>query len=1120
MEVRERGFMKNGKIYKKIKKCTSVLLSSVLIAGMFSVNVKTLAAQNKEISGNVQIDWTGNTLQIDEGRNGVDETVEVSSDLNVSISGTVSINVKSNATGTLGSLTIGSGCNINFETGTTSNAEINIINNNSMMGAGSAPGVVVRANGTLKCMDLNNSGCVNNLGTLTCSRALENNSSAEFYSNASTTTSCGYFNNSGMFSGTGTFNCTGTITNTAGVYVDAGELICENITGTGLVDVRAGGSLTVNDTLDCTGKVQILNSTVNVGTFVTPTEGYNAGSGELSAAKIIWNKGFTNSATVKVTDSLTFDGYDLDTGTSIGAPFTANANTIINSDGATFSLKVGDTSKQILGEIITDKKASWAMKDEPTVSVGFTIYTDFVYGKNYNYSSYITTTSDGTPKVTFKNASDSWGDVEVGDAYTTPPTKIGTYVMHVDIPETSTYRDVSTRQAFRISGIPMGLVYCTIEQTPVYSDFYNEPVTLIAPDGYTISPDDGETVPFDTKYTITEDGFYYGVSGVYKDEEGGKSDPNGAHGLYDGSFYIDQTGPVILQDTAFDQDDKAISVDIEDGVTIKARYVRFVVQDVIGTYARTLKTVTVDGNDIYVDGDMGTAEVELTSLVPGKKTHTIVATDVANNTSTWKVTLEYLPAVTPDEPFTVSGTEGKNGYYKSEVTLIPATGYKISADVNGTFTDSLKYSPDIESVYLMDAIGLYTNPIPVSFNIDMSKPQFSTAIDENEKKFDIKDGLEVHAKKLGFSISDDNLTTVTVNGGAVDIVGGVAAIELVPEAGKTENFEIFAEDIAGNSVQATITVEYRKDVATATVSVGAEYVGQIIEPVLTTNSNGDAQFFYKRVGASDDTYVSEKPNAEGEYIVQVRIPATDNFTAVTEEGTFKLSYLTAPETAFTVSGKKKKNDFYTTDVELVAPEGFKISNAADGKYKASVTYTEGMDKIYLMRDDGALTGAIVFNKKYKIDKLTPEASKTGTITNNKTLKTKSIDIKNGLSIFADTLDFSIFDENLIAITINGESVEFNEKTAKILLDANNTTSKFNIVAEDKAGNKTSLSIVLKAAWLENNIIPAGAKITLEAGQVYNLEGGKWTVSGDSTVYYGGNKFCVDGSMDCIFTEKK
>ena len=282
--------MKNGKIYKKIKKCTSVLLSSVLIAGMFSVNVKTLAAQNKEISGNVQIDWTGNTLQIDEGRNGVDETVEVSSDLNVSISGTVSINVKSNATGTLGSLTIGSGCNINFETGTTSNAEINIINNNSMMGAGSAPGVVVRANGTLKCMDLNNSGCVNNLGTLTCSRALENNSSAEFYSNASTTTSCGYFNNSGMFSGTGTFNCTGTITNTAGVYVDAGELICENITGTGLVDVQAGGSLIVNDTLDCTGKVQILNSTVNVGTFVTPTEGYNAGSGELSAAKIIWNR--------------------------------------------------------------------------------------------------------------------------------------------------------------------------------------------------------------------------------------------------------------------------------------------------------------------------------------------------------------------------------------------------------------------------------------------------------------------------------------------------------------------------------------------------------------------------------------------------------------------------------------------------------------------------------------------------------------------------------------------------------------------------------------------------------------------------------------------------------------
>ncbi|MBQ7706372.1 MAG: hypothetical protein IJT72_01170, partial [Lachnospiraceae bacterium] len=479
------------------------------------------------------------------------------------------------------------------------------------------------------------------------------------------------------------------------------------------------------------------------------------------------------------------------------------------------------------------------------------------------------------------------------------------------------------------------------------------------------------------------------------------------------------------------------------------------------------------------------------------------------------------PTATPETPYTVRGLEGKNGYYTSDVTLIPAEGYTISADVNGTFTDTIIYKPEIENVYLMDSAGLFTEPIAVgSYLIDKSKPQFTVGSDESGNTYDIADGLEVHAKSLSFSISDENLATVTVNGEAVDIAAGTAAVELVPEAGKTGNYEIYAEDIAGNNIQATLSVEYLKEVATASVSVDAEYVGQKISPVLSTNSDGEAKFFYKRVGASDDTYVSEEPAAEGEYVVQVRIPATEKFTAATKEGKFNLKYLTAPETAFSIKAVEGNNGFYKSDVELVAPNGFKIAGAADEKYKDSITYTEGMDKIYLMRDDGALTGAIAFNEKYKIDKLTPEASKTGTITNNKTLKTKLIEIKNGLSVYADTLDFSIFDENLMTITINGETVDFNEKTAKISLDANNTTSKFNIVAEDKAGNTASLSIVLKAAWLENNIIPAGAKITLEAGQVYNLEGGKWTVSGDSTVYYGGNKFCVDGSMDCVFTETK
>lgn len=744
--------------------------------------------------------------------------------------------------------------------------------------------------------------------------------------------------------------------------------------------------------------------------------------------------------------------------------------------------------------------------------------TTYYYGTGaVDYSDFLTPfPSDSTLSVQYASSNDGFTEKT-----TTPPTAIGTYNAYVTVSGTAAYRAlVDDEISFAISYLPnseLSGVSCSLsgEQIGTLGDLplYKDSATLIVPSGWTISSEpDGEFVSTET----FDEGYYNGISRYYKRDTDDAI--SGQRTVYAGAFYVDKNAPVIADDYGWDQDEE--SVDIVDGCTVNARTLTFTVVDSIGNYASDLDYVTVDGasNGVEIE-ESGDSMVTLEMTKIGKKTFEVVAVDRVGHSSTWNITLNYKHIDTPDEPYIYSGTEGKNGYFTSDVWVVAKDGYAISDDVNGEFNNRILYNGQ-DNVYLKNTIDWYTDPIELSkVNIDKIKPVFATAVDESGNKYEITDGMEVHAKELSFAVSDTNLTSVTVNGESVDINNGMATVKLNPEKA-SKNYVIYAEDIAGNSKSASVTVEYLKEVATANVSMADAFVGMDVKPSLTTNSDGNAAYYYKKVGSSDDTYTTVKPSTKGKYQIQVRIPATDKYTAVTAEDTFELDFLPAPQTSYTVSGKEGKNNFYTSDVELVAPEGYKISDAPDKAYKSSIVYKEGMDKIYLKRDDGALTGAIAFDGKYKIDKLSPEASKTGTFKNNKTQKSMSVAIKNGMSIYADNLDFSIFDENFASITVNGESIEFNEKTAKISLDAENKTVKYNIIAEDKAGNVTSLDIVLKAAWLENNVIPAGANIVLEAGQEYTLEGGKWQVSGDSTIYNGGNSFYVDGTRNCVFTEAK
>ena len=980
-------------------------------------------------------------------------------------------------------------------------------------------------------MSVDNYGTITTEGILTCSRTINNTNFGTFESKATATVTAnaissngaftnrgtitvgsitGKFTNTGRNGGPATITCSGTVTNSGGVNVYAGTLTCENFTGSGSVEFGNGSTFTINDTYDCTGEAEFLHTTINAGTFITPTSGYSAGSGEITATNLTWKNGFSNSTTAKATSSLTFSGYDTDVTESVGAGFTADENAVINSDGAYFSLTSGSKTKNIEGEFIIDKKASWVVKEEPTLSIGMSIYDNYYYGIIYDYSSKVTTTSDSTPVITYKTATDDWGDVVTGDAYTAAPTKIGTYVMYVRVPETSDYRGVEGQQAFRIKGISMGSVYCTIEQTQSAPDYYNTPVTLVAPDGYEISPDDGQTVPFASKYTLTEDGWYYGVPGVYKEmETGGKTDPNGNHGLYDGWFYIDQTPPEVLQETAIDQDDNPVTVTIEDGAVIKARSLRFTVKDEILDYARTLKSVTVDGTSIEVDRDFGTAEVSLFALYPGTKTHKIVAEDEAGNTSVWNISLEYLPTATPETPYTLSGTLGKNGYYTSDVDLIPADGFGITDDVNSNPLKKITYTSNLETVYLIkDIDGTFTSAIPVEkVLIDKIKPAISDkVINQDGIELDLENGGEVHARKIDFSVSDVNLTSVTLNGEAIEVVDGKADISIMADRNEIKTYKVVAEDIAGNASEVVFSLKYSlKPIPEATLTIGDTIVGTEYSIILETNSDGknEAELYYKAKGAGDDAYTLTKPITAGEYVVQARIPETETYEATKCEDTFNLSYLKAPEIPYTISGKKGNNNYYVADVYLNAPDGYSIATSAGGAFVDSVLYSNNLSSIYLRRSDGALTDAIEVNENLKIDKLAPEF----------------LQGKDGSTIYSDNMSVTVRDDHLLSLTVDGDKVSGSKEDAVAELDPENGIKTFKMIAEDEAGNTSSLTMTLKATWLRDKVIPANKVLPLVKSESYKLDSGKWTVSGDSTVYSGGWDVYVNADGSYTFTKQ-
>lgn len=320
-----------------------------------------------------------------------------------------------------------------------------------------------------------------------------------------------------------------------------------------------------------------------------------------------------------------------------------------------------------------------------------------------------------------------------------------------------------------------------------------------------------------------------------------------------------------------------------------------------------------------------------------------------------------------------------------------------------------------------------------------------------------------------------------------------------------------------NAASATADFKIGKKSPSVSLGVGTPYAGTTYTPAFASNSDGadKAVFEYKEKNADNSKYTTTAPTAYGDYVVRVTVPETATFAKVTATAEFSIIYLEAPQTAFVMEGTSGKNNYFTSDVVLKAPTGYTISAVYGGTYTASIPYTEGITSVYLKRtSDNALTSAIAINNKPKIDTQAPAfAMPTGNITPGSTMYVKDVNI-------------TVTDPNLKSLKVNGEAIDLTKNTGNVLTLSPGMGSKtFQIVAEDEAGNISSISFTLKAEWLEKKVIIPDVVLPLEGNESYNLGDGYWIVTRntpegpvtDNTVYSGNMPFYVEEGGEYTFT---
>ena len=507
----------------------------------------------------------------------------------------------------------------------------------------------------------------------------------------------------------------------------------------------------------------------------------------------------------------------------------------------------------------------------------------------------------------------------------------------------------------------------------------------------------------------------------------------------------------------------------------------------------------------------------------------------------------------PDNPITIDGLT--NGHYAKEaITVKPTSGYKVCIE-NGedvpTFQSSISLGEN--DLYGDDS---YINEDTVLFlqksdnGAQTEWDPFMDYLPEEEIIFDavpptlttvnplvdgkataIKNESTVTAEKVELTLKDDHFDKISAGGaeqGSNLTIGngidanGQAKLTFVAEEGNPKNCTVTAYDMSGNTYTLLFVLQHPNDAKeeeeepiakkapSLQLSIASfNFYNVGINPKATTDSDGKIFFMYKNRG-TDSPYVTDKPTQPGNYTVKAIVPETSKFLRAETSANFNIGYLDPPGRAYGIEGEVGNNGYFVDTVTVKAPPGFLISVLPNGGYSDSVLYNSSIKYVYLERiKDGARTGAVNFI--IKIDPEEPILKTFGSFDGDG----NPINLLGGGPVYADDISFSIMDEHLLNVLVNGQKVKFTGSEALVKLSANGRAVIYVVKAEDEAGNIYTFTFELKAEWMKTNTIPPEMLIPLTKGVRYKLSEGKWTVDGDKTVYNAGSVY-VNESNDHTF----
>lgn len=902
--------------------------------------------------------------------------------------------------------------------------------------------------------------------------------------------------------------------------------------------VMNNGTHSINDSdcsFSCSG-TYTNNGTIELDTNTIFSCGTLSGSGTISvdnedatlnADTITINSGSSNSGTINVTSSLTFSGYDTSSD-SLGGTFVCNRDTWVSSDGATFTLTVGDITKVITGSV--DNLAEELVYDDPNINLG--TVTDVYYGQDYDFSDLISVADGYDESLVYLEYSTAFGEYT-----TTKPTYPNTYYVHAVAPDYGTYLEkTSETQRFTISFLPLSELYpdgttsyFTVSGI-VNGKYVPGDLVLTLPDGILFGA--VSSPKFDglkNTVTLTQDEILYDDH-VNEDtlvqfrRASDNATTNSNISLV--SVYPD------IKNLIFDQYDPDIwlysvddeETDLDDNHAVTGDVVK------INVFDENLKEIYINGSlyESYEEGqfapkliagdsfpdteDLEPDYVTLTlSSVPGEATdYTIKAVDYAGKETSYS--FAFNPNTTDaDISVSVPGTIFAGDDYSVDVKT--NSDGEVSLQYKDTSTNTvLSTKPTSAGKYTVTATAeetdfYYETSASTSYTIIKRAPDTTVTVPDIIT-IDSDYAIEVATD------SDGDITYQYYNKS-----NNTYPIKKPTTAGEYTVMVRTAETSKYYASEASVDYTISKRSPNVSLGVGTPYAGTTYSPTFYSNSDAAdrAVFEYKEKNADDSKYSTTLPTAYGEYVVRVTIPETAEFAKTIVTADYRIIYLAAPQTAYVIEGQTGKNNYFISDVVLKAPTGYTISAVYGGPYTASIPYKDGITSVYLKRtSDNALTTAIPITNAPRVDKNAPSISaKTGTIT-------------PGAVMYASDFILNVSDPNLRSLKVNGEAVDLkNYKDGYTLtLNPGYGSQTYKIMAEDEAGNVTTIEFTLKAEWLKDKVIIPDVVLPLEGNESYNLGDGYWLVTRntpegpvtDNTVYSGNMPFYVNEGGDYTFTK--